>query len=341
MIFLKDFFFFIIFKLNQKKFKKGFFCENQNVLSYLRPYVIKKAKREKVFIICTQNINLNSNNIFIYIFKTKFFLELFFLTLKTKYLYSSTPDLNKSLFIKSRFSNCKYIYLQHSHVSLVKAYNEFAFDNFDAVQAINSFQFNELKERSKRKKLNFKFFKSNYLFIRKNEFKKKIEKKFDVLIAPTWRSSFYNLNCHNKIIHNLNKYNISYKLRPHYMSFVKKEINKKILLNNNIILHDEIEINFDDFEFLISDWSGIFIEYSVIKKIKPYLVNTPQKILNNNIANKKLLTFEEESRKIIGNNYNINNIDKLIKDLINFKNSNQNYINDKLVIENYIKKFLY
>ena len=39
---------------------------------------------------------------------------------------------------------CKYIYIQHSSVSLNMAYDDNAFINFDAVQVINKFQSKEI-----------------------------------------------------------------------------------------------------------------------------------------------------------------------------------------------------
>ena len=109
----------------------------------------------------------------------------------------STPDLNKTIFKKSKFSNCKYVYLQHSPVSLTMAYNSNAFDNFDAVQAINTFQYDEMKE-IKPKKLKTKIFKGKYLYL--STYISKIQNyKADVLIAPSWNSKFYDLKCHLKL----------------------------------------------------------------------------------------------------------------------------------------------
>ena len=272
-------------------------------------------------------------------FKTKFFIELLFLTLRLKYFYSSTPDLNNSLFVKSKSSKCKYIYLQHSPVSITKAYNDKAFDHFNAIQAINSFQYNEIQDIKKIKNLKTKAFKSRYAFFNSNN-SNNTKTKFDILIAPTWKSNFYSLNCHKILIDFLIKNNISYKLRPHYMSFKKKEVTKKSLNNDKIILDESININFEDFRFLVSDWSGIFIEYSIIKKIKPFLINTPQKILNTQI-NYKTSTFEEISRNKLGNIYNIDEIERLVNDILKLKSDNINFEKDKILINNFYKEYFY
>ena len=108
------------------------------------------------------------DKIIIYTFKTNFFRELFFLTLKLKYFYSSTPDIDNTIFKRSKLSNCKYIYIQHSPVSLNLIYRDSAFDNFDAIQTISKFQYNEIKEIIKKRNLKLKVFKSKYRFIENN-----------------------------------------------------------------------------------------------------------------------------------------------------------------------------
>ena len=129
-------------KITESNHRVGFFSENNYILKYLEPYILKKLKKEKILIISFEKIiNNNLNGARIFVFYTQFFRELVFLTLKLKYLYSSTPDLNQTIFKKSKLSKCKYIYLQHTPVSLTMIYNENAYDAFDALQAINTFQF--------------------------------------------------------------------------------------------------------------------------------------------------------------------------------------------------------
>ena len=67
--------------------------------------------------------------------------------LKLNLLYSSTPDIGNTIFKRSKLKkNCKYIYLQHSPVSLTMIYREKAFENFDAIQVISKFQESEINE---------------------------------------------------------------------------------------------------------------------------------------------------------------------------------------------------
>ena len=86
------------------------------------------------------------------------------------------------------------------------------------------------------------------------------------MIAPSWNTQFYKLNCHKILKRFLLEKNITFRLRPHPMSYLKNEISKDKILNEGFILDDTKYINFLKYENLISDWSGIFIEYSLITK---------------------------------------------------------------------------
>ena len=138
--------FYILYKFKETNFDIGFFCENEFILNFLAPYIKHKNKRKKLLLVISfDKIEKNlGDKVIIFTFNTNFFRELFFLTLKLKYLYSSTPDIDNTIFKKSKFSNCKYIYIQHSPVSLNLIYRESAFDNFDAIQTISKFQNNEI-----------------------------------------------------------------------------------------------------------------------------------------------------------------------------------------------------
>ena len=315
-IFFTDIVNFIKLKKIEKNFEIGFFCENKHILNYLSPYIINKTKKKNILIISFENLdNFENEMISIFVFKNNFVRELVFLTIKLKYLYSSTPDLENSIFKRSKFSNCKYIYLQHSPVSLNLIYNENAFIAFDAVQTISDYQYLEFNEIKKIKGLKTRPFKSKYLFIKHTENKSKqtLKKKIDVIIAPSWNTSFYKLKCHQNLHKYLTKKNITYQLRPHPMSFKKNEISLMELNEFNIELDKNKDINFKNFNFLISDWSGIFIEYALLKMKKSYLINTPKKDKNLNYRNFSNVPVEISMRNDFGETFNIDEIENLVE----------------------------
>tara|TARA_Y100000591_G_C21765779_1_gene662717 strand:- start:34 stop:1065 length:1032 start_codon:yes stop_codon:yes gene_type:complete len=323
--FLKDLFVYIKYKYNEKNYSIGFFCENEFILNYLSPYITTRIKNKKPIVIMSfEKIKYNPNeNVFIYILHTNFFRELFFLTLKLKYLYSSTPDLEKTIFKKTKFSKCKYIYIQHSPVSLNLIYRESAFDDFDAIQTISKFQNREIKEIIKKRDLKLKIFKSSYQFIKKNINQPLLTKKYDLLIAPSWNTSFYKLNCHKILHEHLSKNSISYKLRPHPMSFKKREITYDEINNLGIILDNSKLVNLNEFNFLISDWSGIFIEFALVNKRKSFLINTPKKRSDTNYENYNNKPIEITKRELFGKIFNIENLDNLVKEITSQKKTYQ------------------
>ena len=335
--FLKDLINFFKFKQKETDYKIGFFSETNFILQYLKPYIKIRQKKDKIIIISFQDIKeefIDQKDVFV--FKTNFFRELVFLTLNLKFLYSSTPDINKSIFKRSKLHKCKYIYLQHSPVSLTMIYNKKAFNEFDAVQVISKFQYAEMLEIKEKYDLKTKIFKSKYLFVKEQFYLKKKSKRTELLIAPSWNSSFYKLNCHKILSKILSNKLIDYKIRPHPMSYIKNEITKKELLDLNMKIDESSFINFFEYDFFISDWSGLFLEYALLFNRKSFLINTPKKIVNENYKQFKSPPVEIFLRNKLCKTYEIDQIENLINDIEKSKKENQQTkqdINVKEILE--------
>ena len=339
--FFKDLISYIKFKRKETDYKIGFFSETNFILQYLKPYIKNRKKKDKIIIISFQDLKedfIDQKDVFV--FKSNFFRELVFLTLNLKYLYSSTPDIDKSIFKRSKLHPCKYIYLQHSPVSLTMIYNKKAFNQFDAVQVISKFQHAEMSEIKEKYDLKTKIFKSKYLFIKEQfDYKKKSQKHTELLIAPSWNSSFYKLNCHKILSKILSNILIDYKIRPHPMSYLKNEVTKKELLDLNMKIDESSFINFFEYDFFISDWSGLFLEYALLFKRKSFLINTPKKVVNENYKQFKSLPVELYLRNKLCKTYEIEQIEDLINDIEKLKNKNQEIKQDIYVKEIVEKNF--
>lgn len=342
---------FIQFKLIEKKYLRIFFCENEEIFFRLYPYINNRKKKGSVYLFFFETPSERVLNLFskdkILVLKNNFIRELFFLTLRVNYLYASTPDLDKTLFKKSKIRKNKYIYLHHSPVSLTAVYNQNAFESFDALQVIGDYQYKELNELNLINNTRIKPLKSKYAFYEEN--KRKSEKtyikekvKFDVLIAPSWNTNFYNTECHLKLSKLFLSNNISFKLRPHKMTLKKKLLDLKQLENNHISLDHSINLNFYNFDFLISDWSGIFIEYFLLRKKKPILINTSQKIGNGFIKNKyKENAVENKWRKEISYLFDLNEIHKIPIKILFLKENNTEIEKDLIKANEFKKKNFY
>jgi hypothetical protein len=211
------------------------------------------------------------------------------------------------------------------------AYDKNAFTEFNAVQTINKFQYSEINKINNDFSKKIRPFKSKYKYLDyKNQKKKK-----QLLIAPTWKTNFYSSGFYLELFNELTKKKIDFIFRPHYMSLKEKEINLSDLnfIKNKIDVGPNIKIS--EYENLVSDWSGIFLEFIILNKKKPYLFNSKKKVLNINY-NKQYskTTIEEYARENVCFSYNFDQIDLFINDLKNNDNYKQLEIN-KFIYENF------
>ena len=75
---------------------------------------------------------------------------------------------------------------------------------------------------------------------------------------------------------------------------------------------------------MITDWSGIYIEYAFFKNKKSILINSSKKILNDNFQNISNEPMEIEARKILGFQVEFNELKSIIsylKKVDNYDNS--------------------
>ena len=320
---------FIKYKKRENLYSNLIFIEGEYLVPYLS-YLINKKK--KLAIISFEKINIEKK-IDSYCFKTSFFKSLFFNLVKVKKVYSSTPDLNNSVFNRSVNKKIKYIYIQHSPISLSMGYKKNAFDNFDGVQVTNKFQLEDLIDINKLNKKKIKPIKTKYFFLQNMKNKKEfIPKK--ILIAPTWNTEFYKHNLHIKIKEILDKIKIDYEIRPHKMSYIKKEFS----LNNlekDFKVNTEVFCNFSNYSNLITDWSGIFIEFALIQNTRPICINSKKKIRNDLFDNFTNKPIEIELRNKIAHSIDVDNLSQ-----INAIISNENN-NDSKIIEDIKKNYFF
>ena len=332
--FLKNLLKLFHFKKNEKNYRRIIFNENKNTYKYLKP--ILKLSNCKICVLTLEEIEeINSDKFDYYYFNNNFIISILFLILKVKYLYTTTPDLNSTIFKKSIFNQTKYIYIQHSPISLSAGYRSNAFIHFDVIQAINVNQYSDIVDLNHFYKKKIKPFRYRYLFL--DDLKNKNRKdKIDFLIAPTWNTDFYVNSLHKKIFKILKDANKSFVFRPHYMSILKNELNLKELDLNDKELDIKSNLDFDNYSNLISDWSGIYLEFAFLNKKKPILINTQMKVRNNKYNNFTMKPIEQELRDLITIQFETDNIEKLSKYISN--DTNNNY-QDEEIINILIRKF--
>ena len=208
----------------------------------------------------------------------------FFLNLKTKILIMTMPDLETFHIKKSKIYPVHYVYIFHAMVSTHLVY---------------------LKPN--------KLFHSGYTHL-DNLIKKNAEKKDkitkdnnQILIAPSWGETGLFETVIEEVIRELLDAKYKVILRPHPMTL--KLSKKKItliqkLFSTNPDFKLELDLpNFDSLlcsDIMISDWSGIALEFAFAFE-KPILyIDVPKKIHNKDFKDISQIPIEESIRDKIG-----------------------------------------
>tara|TARA_B100001057_G_scaffold399480_1_gene410397 strand:+ start:23749 stop:24888 length:1140 start_codon:yes stop_codon:yes gene_type:complete len=309
--------------------------------------------------------NLNIKNLYI---GNGFLMNLFFSIIKIDYLFLTLTDLGNHL-IKKTKNVGKYIYYFHAAISTFKSYTNTAFDNYDIILCNSKFQLEEIRKREKDKKLPKKqLIESGYFYF--DYLSDKISKKNqarDILIAPSWNYDHRNFINENfiKIVDYLINKKMNVIFRPHPEHFKRsKEILEKIkekFNNFENFYFDENDENFLSMEkskCLLTDASGISIEFLILFKRPVLYLFDKDKIHNKDISDfRGLKSIDEIIRDKFGYTFyekDINDLDSIIeKTNVNFqskiqyldtfiKNNFFNFGNTKkkfdLIIENQIIK---
>jgi len=343
-----------IIKFSSKKIKIVFYSENKNYLkySYLLIETLSKIYPNKILYASSSKDdyidNLSVKNLYV---GRGFFLQYFFLKIKANNFFLTTTDMGNNILKKTKNID-RYIYYFHSAVSTSRAYTTKAFDNYDIILCNGDYQVKEIKKREnlnnlKKKKL----IKCGYLYF--DYLKKNLnfnEKSDEILIAPSWNydeKNFINEDF-EKIIEKVLYYNYKVRFRPHpehfkrSLAFLNRIKNK--FKSENFYYDENIE-NINSMEkakCLITDNSGIAIEFTLILKKPTLYYESKNKIHNSEFKKyKSLENFEDNVKKYFGFKFKydeINQINLLIKNCLKKIKKKEKKIN-KFAKENFYNLF--
>jgi len=341
------------FKLNADERKFVFFSENKNYTNIFQPIIEKFLENNINIIYLTSDkkdyfYKLKNKNLKCFYISKTIGQIILLNNINCKNLIMTMPDLENFHIKRSKYCS-KYSYMFHSPVSTNMIYKNKAFFHYDKIFCVGEHHFNEILEYKKKYSLkNLELIKAGYpkFDVLYSKFSKheKIFKKNKITIAPSWGNK-------NIINNNLLKYlkillekNYEVNLRPHIQSFkydkkILEEIEKKLSNNSNFKLEKE-NSNFEkvfESEFLITDWSGISIEFAFITKRPILFINTPKKINNKLFNDISCEPIEIKIRQKIGliiEENDLINSDDYLKQLRINKNFKQEIMSEK-------KRFLY
>ena len=347
-------------KSNEINLKYIFFSENKKYQKFskiLIDVLSKKYPKEIYYFSLDKDDKIdddNVNNFFIY---NNYLAKFFFDNIKGRNLFLTLTDLDNH-FLKKTKNIKNYIYYFHSPVSTIKNYTPKAFDNYDTILCNGKFQVEEIKFREHLKKLNQKkiintgYFYFDYL---KENFNHNINNQ-EVLIAPSWnysQNNYLNEDFINLINILLDK-GEKVIFRPHPEHFKRSEKILDKIKENNSNSNFEFDNNNENIfsmqrsKCLITDSSGIAIEYMLVLKRPVLYLNEHDKIHNKDIHDySNINIIDNEVKKKFGYLFkqkDFSNIDIIIKNAIeNFQYRSkdiENFINENFFNYGKTKKFL-
>ena len=318
-------------KLNDKQRSIVFYAENKASMNHFR-LLISELTKERNFQICyitsiknDPTLSINDKNILAFyigdgIVRTKFFLEL-----KAKILIMDTPDLDSFHIKRSKIFPVHYIYIFHSMFSVHSYLRKGAVDHYDTIFCVGEHHKREILETEKiyglkpKKLVDYGFGRLDTLLRERSNFKKKkLNTENLIIIAPTYGDNNLLKICGVKLIETLLDSNFKVLLRPHFRIFKESKdviriIRDKFQNNNNFLLEEGIikpEI-FHSSRCMISDWSGISLEYAFIFERPIIYIDVPKKELNAEVDKISLQPIEVSIREEIGYLVDPNNLTEI------------------------------
>jgi len=336
---------FEFFKL-PKNFKNFvFFSEGSNYYNVFESIILKLLKNKVNITYITSDKNdkiLNlKNNYFKSFYISKTIGQILLLNnINCEYLFMTMPDLGNFHVKKSNY--CKnYVYLFHSPVSTNMIYRNKAFINYDTILCVGEHHYLELKDYKDKynlknqKLIKFGYPKFDSLFKKHSENKNNYIKK-KVSIAPSWGLKNLINTLSNEFYETLLSNNYILNLRPHSNIQNKdyrvlKSIIKKYKNNSNFKIENSNETFKEVFEseYLITDWSGIGLEFAFITERPVIFIDTEKKINNikyNDISHVPIEITLRDQIGIIVKLDNIKYINKYLQEIDNKKSYFQNNI---------------
>ena len=311
-------------KLNNKYFKIIFYSESKSYQKYaysILEVLSKKFPNQILYVSSDENDffeDFNINNLFI---GKNLLMQYFFLSVKAKNLILTLTDLNNHQIKKTK--NIKnYIYYFHAPASTTKVYTETAFDNYDTILCNGDYQINEITQREilgnlKKKKL----IKTGYFYF--DFLKEKINKQIkadEILVAPSWnfnQKDYINENI-ELLISKLIEKGFRVRFRPHPENIKRSQLYlnriKNQFFGNQFIFDDDPENlrSMEKAKCLITDASGIAIEYVLMFKRPVLYLDDIDKVHNNKFMDfKDITTIDETIKKTFGYSFKKNQINEI------------------------------
>ena len=349
----------ILYDTKNIKPKIIFFSENKVYQKFTKPLIdiVCSVYPSEVYYLSIDKEDKIDNNRVINYFVNPLLINFIFKKLKAENIFLTVTDLGNNLLKKTKNID-KYIYYFHSPVSTTKNYTSAAFDNYDIMMCNGKYQIDEIRSREHLKKLTKKklipsgYFYFDYLINNVND---RINND-EILVAPSWNKNLPN-SINENFIDLINilikkKYKVTFRPHPEHLKrsikildFIKRKFRDKSF---NFDINDDNINSMQKAKCLITDSSGIAIEYMIAIKRPVLYLNEHDKIHNSDFKDfSKFQTIDQKIKDNFGyifENKDFDNIDYIIKNSeINLKKKLpklKNFIDDNFFNFGNTKKFL-
>jgi hypothetical protein len=280
-----------------KKSSVIFFIEGQEHLRFVEPYIlILRDIGCEISITSLEELKFNEENLDLKVnLVNKNNLREYFRNISVDWVFTTTPGVGSYYFPKSRNQITKkkirYVYVFHSLVSPNQVYLDKSFYKFDIILSPNRLISDQLKFLTPKK---VQIHTVGYPVLNHYQQNRKTLEDSIILVAPSWgKNSFlFNYFFMETLVERLSKLNKKIIIRPHPMH-IEKIINDQRLNNLNIEIDTDKNLNYlKDVSLLVTDWSGISLEYF-------HVTNNPVIFIDSLKKKRRKLTKKENSMELI------------------------------------------
>ena len=244
--------------------------------------------------------------------------------LAAKVYITTTPDL-ETMQLKRSKNDVFYVYAHHSMISHHMGYRPGAFDHFDAILCTGAHQIEETRATEGLMQLSAKVLVEQG-YCRLDELRAASsmgdevasDGKTTVLLAPTWGENSILPICGEELIERLLESDYNVVLRPHPESVRKNpELIRSLL--SKFDAHEGFEYDPDSTgdiwmrrsDLMISDWSGVAMEYAYGFEKPVLFIDLPKKVNNPDYEQLGISPMEVSIREEIGSILGVDELSKI------------------------------
>ncbi len=230
----------------------------------------------------------------------------------------TTPDLDKYYIKRSIVKkDMEYVYVPHDMMSVHMGFREGALDAFDTIFCTGPHVAREVRATEKvynlpeKKLVEFGYPLADKL-IEMGEEERKTHvtgARKEILIAPSWQEDNLLDSCIDKLIETLycNEYHITVRPHPEYVKRYGARMQSIVdryshLVGDGLSFELDFTVNKSVYssDLLITDWSGIALEFCFATRRPAIFVNTAIKCMNPNWKKIDCIPTEISLRDIVG-----------------------------------------